>query len=72
LSYYFPAFSQTPDTLDVYYLGEIEITAKRVKTRIYTTRDDVNKERIESTNVMNISEAVRFLPGTRVAYNSKN
>ncbi|NVM02828.1 MAG: TonB-dependent receptor, partial [Candidatus Helarchaeota archaeon] len=66
------SFSQKLDTLKVYYLGEIEVTAKRERTRVFTTRNDVLTERIESTNSLNISDALKFLPGTRVACNSRN
>ncbi len=68
----FPSLPQTKDTLRVYHLGEIEVTAKRERTKVFTTRNDVLPERIESTNSHNISEALKFLPGTRVAYNSRN
>jgi outer membrane cobalamin receptor len=65
-------FSQTQDSLKEYYLGEIEITANRERTKLYTSRDEVNYNFIETTDALSISEAVKFLPGIRVANNSKN
>lgn len=58
------SFSQMQDSLKEYYLGEIEVTAKREKTKLYTSRNEVNFNFIETTNALNVSEAVKFLPGT--------
>ena len=59
------------DTLRVYHLGEVYVTAKRISD-LPATVVEITKEDIEEQNAENLSEAITYVSGIFVSTGGKN
>ncbi|MGB2698399.1 MAG: TonB-dependent receptor, partial [Candidatus Zixiibacteriota bacterium] len=64
--------SATTDTLRVYSLGEIVVTARRTPATLISALREVDSRRMIKEGVMNIAQAVELTPGAYVSIGSRN
>lgn len=60
------------DTLRLYYLGEVVVTAQQSPTSLTSSLSEVNDQTIRQRQVQNIAEAVQIIPGGYVSIGSRN
>ena len=68
-------YAQNPapiDTLRVYSLGEIVVTARKAPATLISTLKEIDSERISEEGVLNIAQAVELTPGAYVSIGSRN
>ena len=67
------AFAETSsDTLRVYYLGEVVVTAQRSPTSLTSSLREVNDQTIRQRQIQTIAEAVQIIPGGYISIGSRN
>jgi len=64
--------SATTDTLRVYSLGEIVVTARRTPATLISALKEVDSRRMAKEGVLNIAQAVELTPGAYVSIGSRN
>ena len=64
--------SATTDTLRVYSLGEIVVTARRTPATLISALKEVDSKRMAKEGVLNIAQAVELTPGAYVSIGSRN
>ncbi len=60
------------DTLRVYSLGEIVVTARRTPAALISALTEVDSKRMEKEGILNIAQAVELTPGAYVSIGSRN
>jgi iron complex outermembrane receptor protein len=60
------------DTLRVYSLGEIVVTARRTPATLISAVKEIDSERMAKDGVLNIAQAVELTPGAYVSIGSRN
>jgi iron complex outermembrane receptor protein len=60
------------DTLRIYSLGEIVVTARRTPAGLISALKEVDSERIRKEGILNIAQAVELTPGAYVSIGSRN
>jgi len=62
----------TSDTLRVYHLGEVVVTAERSPTSLTSSLKEVNYQTIHQRQIQTIAEAVQITPGGYISIGSRN
>jgi len=68
-------YAQNPmpsDTLRVYSLGEIVVTARKAPATLISALKEIDSDRISEEGVLNIAQAVELTPGAYVSIGSRN
>jgi len=60
------------DTLRVYYLGEVVVTAQQSPTSLTSSLREVNGQTIRQRQIQTIAEAVQLTPGGYISIGSRN
>lgn len=60
------------DTLRVYSLGEIVVTARRAPASLISALKEIDSERMGKEGVLNVAQAVELTPGAYVSIGSRN
>jgi iron complex outermembrane receptor protein len=60
------------DTLKVYFLGEIVVTARRTPATLISALKEIDSEKMEKEGILNIAQAVELTPGAYVSIGSRN
>ena len=60
------------DTLRLYYLGEVVVTAQRSPTSLTSSLSEVNDQTIRQQQIQNIAEAVGLTPGGYISIGARN
>ena len=60
------------DTLRVYSLGEIVVTARRSPAALISALTEVDSKRMEKEGILNMAQAVELTPGAYVSIGSRN
>jgi len=60
------------DTLRVYFLGEVVVTAQQSPTSLTSSLREVNDQTIQKRQIQSIAEAVQIIPGGYISIGSRN
>jgi len=67
------ALAETPsDTLRLYYLGEVVVTAQQSPTSLTSSLREVDERTIRQRQIQTIAEAVQITPGGYISIGSRN
>jgi len=67
------AFAETlSDTLRLYYLGEVVVTAEKSPTAVTSSLAEVNSQTIQKQQLQNIAEAISLTPGSYISIGARN
>lgn len=75
LAFFIPkdALAETSsDTLRLYYLGEVVVTAQQSPTSLTSSLREVNNQTIHQRQIQNIAEAVQITPGGYISIGRRN